>query len=115
MAEQYYPPQTMHPAEGRFDVAEGLEEEERNAYSARHAKNSSQQGKKTVQKPPKHAGTQAQSSQEQEVGQHYPPQTMHPAEGRFDVAESVEEEQRHAYSTRHKRNTPPQHKPGASF
>lgn len=115
MAEQYYPPQTMYPAEGRFDVAESLEEEERNAYSARHAKNSSQQGKKTVQKPPKHAGTQAQSGQEQEVGQHYPPQTMHPAEGRFDVAESVEEEQQHAYSTRHKRNAPSQREPGATF
>lgn len=114
MAEQYYPPQTMHPAEGRFDVAEDLEEEERNAYSTRHAKNASQQGK-VVQKSPKQAGAQAQRGQEQEVGQHYPPQTMHPAEGRFDVAESVEEEQRQAYSTRHKRNTSPKREPGISF
>lgn len=114
MAEQYYPPQTMHPAEGRFDVAEDLEEEERNAYSAHHAKNAPQQGK-AGQKLPKHTGAQAQSGQEQEVGQHYPPQTMHPAEGRFDVAESVEEEQQHAYSARHKRNAPSQREPGTTF
>jgi len=95
MAEQYYPPQTMHPAEGRFDIAEGLEEEQRNAYSARHARASSQQGKATSK-------AQQESGQKAQEEHYYPPQTMYPAEGRSDIAEDLEEEQRNAYSPRHK-------------
>lgn len=112
MAEQYYPPQTMHPAEGRSDIAEGLEEEQRNSYSARHAGTSSQQGKPKSQQQP---GQRVRDEEAIAAGHHYPPQTMHPAEGRSDIAESLEEEQRNAYSAHHKRNTPSTREGGATF
>lgn len=76
----------LPPVEGRVDVAEDVEEEQRNAYSARahEAQVPQEQGPEGVLNKP--AGDFNESS---------PP----PAEGRTDVARDIEEEQRDAYST----------------
>jgi hypothetical protein len=98
MAEHYYKPEEILPAEGRSDVAGDLEEEQRNAYSAHHARPSSQGEKATLK------------TQQQQKGEDQPPRAPviddcppYPVEGRCDVAEDLEEEQRNAYSTHHAR------------
>jgi hypothetical protein len=77
------------PAEGRVDVAEGVEEEQRNAYSTHHP---SQEGAtRKRQQAGGEQGTRAPLSRED----------LPPVEGRVDVASDLEEEQRNAYSAHH--------------
>src|SRR5258708_3533457 len=95
-------PVTIHPAEGRCDVAEDLEEEQRNAYSTHHATISSQREEVTL----KTQQSQNQQREERTQNTYIPstndsPATIPPAEGRCDIAEDVEEEQRNAYSAHH--------------
>lgn len=85
-----YPGSTLYPAEGRVDVAENVEEEQRNAYFAHH-KVALAQGKKDA--PPDDAGSASLSDFNQAA--------LPPVEGRVDVAGDVEEEQRNAYSAHH--------------
>ena len=91
MAEQKYtqkttpPDMALYPAEGRVDVANGVEEEQRDAYSAHHTMASSPGGGQRSQTPSANVN-QAE---------------LPPVEGRVDVAGDVEEEQRNAYSTHH--------------
>ena len=93
MAEQKYtqkttpPDMTLYPAEGRVDVANGVEEEQRDAYSAHHKGTPSQaDGEKQRLHEPAANVNQAE---------------LPPVEGRVDVAGDVEEEQRNAYSSQH--------------
>lgn len=76
------------PAEGRPDVAADLEEEQRNAYSARHKQSASQK---------KRAAQKNQPREDQEPLQDAA--SLYPVEGRDDVAADLEEEQRNAYSS----------------
>ena len=91
MAEQKYtqkttpPDMALYPAEGRVDVADSVEEEQRNSYSAHHKAAPSQGGGQRLHTP------LADSNQAE------PP----PVEGRVDVAGDIEEEQRNAYSAHH--------------
>lgn len=85
MEEQYYIIETCYPAEGRFDIAVDIEEEQHNAYSSRHVANASQVNKAAL-KP------QKREDKLQMV------ETCYPAEGRPDIAADLEEEQRNAYS-----------------
>ena len=111
MAEQNYSSETLLPAEGRSDVAESLEEEQRNAYSAHHSRASSQ-GKTSPKSSQQQRGRGQDArralADSQSAG-------LYPAEGRSDVAESLEEEQRNAYSAHHKRSTPSNRDRGISF
>jgi hypothetical protein len=84
------------PAEGRSDIAESLEEEQRDAYSAHQTGTAAKkQGRPPRPQPGQQHGTPVPSA---DPGLTMPP----PVEGRPDVAESVEEEQRNAYSSRNK-------------
>lgn len=85
-----YPGSRLDPAEGRVDVAENVEEEQRNAYFARH-KAALAQGKEVV--PKSEVGSVSLSDFNQAA--------LPPVEGRVDVASNLEEEQRDAYSAHH--------------
>lgn len=85
-----YPGSALYPAEGRVDVAENVEEEQRNAYFAHH-KVALAQGKKAA--PQDETGSASLSDFNQAA--------LPPVEGREDVASGVEEEQLNAYSAHH--------------
>ena len=89
MAEQKYTSQSdqdtmLYPAEGRVDVASGVDEEQRSAYSSHHqAKGNAPQPRRNVASAtPRRAD-------------------VPPVEGRVDVAGDIDEEQRNAYSSHH--------------
>ena len=83
-----YPGSTLDPAEGRVDVAENVEEEQRNAYFAHH-KVALAQGKDVASKD--ESGSVSLSDFNQAA--------LPPVEGREDIASNLEEEQQNAYST----------------
>ncbi len=83
----------LPPVEGRVDVAEDVEEEQRRAYSTRQTKSAtSQEETMQVQQA---CGDQRVSLADLNQAE------LPPVEGRVDVAEDVEEEQRDAYSAHH--------------
>jgi len=84
-----YPGSALDPAEGRVDVAENVEEEQRNAYFAHHKV--ALQGKEIASKS--EAGSVSLSDFNQAA--------LPPVEGREDVASNLEEEQQNAYSAHH--------------
>lgn len=87
-------PATLPPVEGRTDIAENLEEQQRYAYSA-HRTTTSQ--RKATLKHQRAGEFQGAPTFPTDPGAG----TLPPVEGRPDVAENLEEEQSRAYSAHH--------------